>query len=170
MIRPAVHLARSTLRQQALPSARRGYASAAGSSASSNLPLILGLGGVGGLGAWYYLGGFDSTAKAKANAQHLADQARDKAHDAKDKVHDAAHDAKEKAKGLAGDAKDKAQGLADDAKDKAARAAGDAKDKAAQAAGAASAAADSLGGALDKNSFKEFTVKEIKPYNHDSSL
>ncbi|PWN44367.1 ferredoxin reductase-like protein [Ceraceosorus guamensis] len=82
-------------------SARRGYASAPSSGSSSNLPLLLALGGLGGLGAWYGLGGFDS-----GNVKKVASEA-------------------EGALGL---------------------------------------------GALSKDEFREFTLKEVKPYNHDSAF
>lgn len=72
-------------------------ASQAAASGSSNLPLILGLGGVGGLGVYYYLGGFQGEVKKPELPKALSP------------------------------------------------------------------------GALNKNEFKEFTLKEVKPYNHDSS-
>lgn len=57
--------ARSSLRSQAAPV--RTYASGAGKSGGeSNLPLVLGLGGLGGLAAWYSLGGFGDAKKAPA--------------------------------------------------------------------------------------------------------
>jgi cytochrome-b5 reductase len=131
MIRPAVTLgascARATARTQLPRSGQqaRHASSSAASGASSNLPLILGLGGLAGLGGWYYLGGFQSADKAKKNAVALKDEAESKAKSAADSV-----------KG---------------------------------AAGSAAAAAGSVTGALNKDAFKEFTLKEIKPYNHDSS-
>lgn len=67
------------------------------SGSSSNLPLILALGGVSGLGAWYYLGGFG----------------------------------------------DKTPSL--------------------------SVPLPSGPVALDSKEFREFTLKEVRPYNHDSS-
>jgi cytochrome-b5 reductase len=74
---------------------------AAQAGASSNLPLILALGGLGGFGAWYYMGGF-----------------------------------------------------------------GDQKSAAAIKAAVPSSIG---GGALNPKEFIEFTLKEVIPYNHDSS-
>lgn len=100
--------ARSSLRSQA-PAVRQ-YATEAGKpSGGSNLPLILGLGGIAGLGAWYSLGGFDDPKKATNKIQ-------------------------EKGKEVADQAKGAAQSTA-----------------------------------LNKDQFVEFTLKEIKPYNHDSA-
>lgn len=100
--------ARSSLRSKA--SAVRQYATEAGKpSGGSNLPLVLALGGVAGLGAWYSLGGFDDPKKASNKIQ-------------------------EKGK----EAVDQAKGVVE-------------------------------GGALNKDQFVEFTLKEIKPYNHDSA-
>lgn len=82
--------------ESAAPKAAAAAATAAAGS-SSNVPLVLALGGLGGLGAWYYMGGF-------------------------------------------GDQKPGVPGLA-----------------------------ATKPGALDRQEFKEFTLKEIKPYNHDSS-
>ncbi|SJX64026.1 probable NADH-cytochrome b5 reductase 2 [Sporisorium reilianum f. sp. reilianum] len=113
-IRPALlsslgQAARSSLRSKA-PAVRQ-YATDAGkpSSGGSNLPLVLALGGVAGIGAWYGLGGFDDPKKATNKIQ-------------------------EKGK----EAADKAKGVVE-------------------------------GGALNKDQFVEFTLKEIKPYNHDSA-
>lgn len=100
--------ARSSLRSQA-PAVRQ-YATEAGkSSGESNLPLILGLGGIAGLGAWYSLGGFNDPKKASNKIQ-------------------------EKGKEVVDQAKGAAQSTA-----------------------------------LNKDQFVEFTLKEIKPYNHDSA-
>lgn len=84
-IRPALtsslgQAARSSLRSQA--PAVRHYATEAGKpSGGSNLPLLLGLGGIAGLGAWYSLGGFDDPKKAANKLQeqgkHAADQAKE---------------------------------------------------------------------------------------------
>lgn len=68
-------------------------------ASSSNMPLILALGGLSGLGAWYYMGGFDGDIKKPEVSLPKALSP----------------------------------------------------------------------GALNKNEFKEFTLKEVKPYNHDSS-
>lgn len=100
--------ARSSLRSKA-PAVRQ-YATEAGKpSGGSNLPLVLALGGVAGLGAWYGLGGFDDPKKASNKIQEKGKEAVD------------------------------------------------------QAKGAVE------GGALNKDQFVEFTLKEIKPYNHDSA-
>lgn len=104
-VRPARVPLRSALPRQAI----RGFAeqapretpkpaaAAADAAKSSNLPLILSLAGVGGLAAFYGLGGFA--------------------------------DAKQQVKAVGGVAP----------------------------------------GALDRKEFKEFTLKEVHPYNHDSS-
>ncbi|EST08009.1 Oxidoreductase, FAD-binding domain protein [Kalmanozyma brasiliensis GHG001] len=126
-IRPALssslgQAARSSLRSQA--PAARSYATEAGKpSGGSNLPLILGLGGIAGLGAWYSLGGFDDPKAAKSKIQEKGKEAADKAKGAVD-----------------------------------------------QAKGAVDSAKGAVGsGALNKDKFLEFTLKEIKPYNHDSA-
>ncbi|PWZ03696.1 NADH-cytochrome b5 reductase 2 [Testicularia cyperi] len=119
-IRPALtsslgQAARSTLRSQA--PAARGYATEAGKpSGGSNLPMILALGGVAGLGAWYSLGGFDDPKAAKAKLEQKGKEAA------------------EQAKGAVDHAKSAASG-----------------------------------GALNKDQFVEFTLKEVKPYNHDTA-
>lgn len=113
LIRPVLssslgQAARSSLRSKA-PAVRQ-YATEAGKpSGGSNLPLVLALGGVAGLGAWYSLGGFDDPKKAKNKVQEKGQEAVD------------------------------------------------------QAKAAVS------GAALNKDQFVEFTLKEIKPYNHDSA-
>jgi len=86
---------------------KRTYASAAPSGSNSNTPLFLALGGVGGLGLWYSLGGFSSVDKdkAKAAAQQAASSVSSKVKEA----------------------------------------------------------------ALAKDGFVDFVLKEVKPYNHDSS-
>lgn len=106
-------VAAAPLRSAAYPALKRGFAQDAKEAAaqgaakaaegakqakesSSNVPLILSLLGVGGLGVWYSQGGFGP---AKSNG----------------------------------------------------------------------VAAPSGPGALDPQNFKEFTLKEIRPYNHDSS-
>ncbi|KAN0060931.1 NADH-cytochrome b5 reductase [Thecaphora frezii] len=100
--------ARSTLRSQVAPF--RGYATEAGKSGgNSNLPLVLGLGGLGGLAAWYSLGGFDDPRKVSNKLQEKGQTAVNKAAETVE------------------------------------------------------------GGALNKDAFTEFTLKEIKPYNHDSA-
>ncbi|CDU25307.1 related to MCR1-cytochrome-b5 reductase [Sporisorium scitamineum] len=100
--------ARSSLRSKA-PAVRQ-YATEAGKpSGSSNLPLVLALGGVAGIGAWYGLGGFDDPKKVSNKIQETDKEAADKAKGAVE------------------------------------------------------------GGALNKDQFVEFTLKEIKPYNHDSA-
>ncbi|KDN52564.1 putative NADH-cytochrome b5 reductase 2 [Tilletiaria anomala UBC 951] len=114
MIRPAITFAACACRSsgQGARAQVRAYASSSGGAGnSSNLPLVLGLGGLAGLGGWYALGGFNSTDKAKNNAKELAESAKSQA----------------------------------------------------------KAGATSVSGALDKSTFKEFTLKEIKPYNHDSA-
>ena len=75
--------------------------------------MLLGIAGLGGLGAFYYLGGFKDPKAAKEKASELAKDAK---------------------------------------------------------AQAGAAATGSVTGALAKDAFKEFTLKEIKPYNHDSSI
>jgi hypothetical protein len=111
MFRSAFATARSSgaapLRSSVARQVTRSFASeapkpvqqAAQAASGSNLPLILGLGGVGGLGAWYYMGGFDGQVKKPEVSMPKALQS----------------------------------------------------------------------GALSKSDFKEFTLKEVKPYNHDSS-
>lgn len=80
-------------------SAQQATQAAKEAGSNSNIPLILALGGLGGLGAWYYMGGFDGKKPEmpKAVAEVMTP------------------------------------------------------------------------GALNSKEFKEFTLKEIKPYNHDSS-
>lgn len=104
MFRPSPSITSSLFNTARQTAGRRGYASApsAGGS-SSNLPLILGLGGIAGLGGYYYLGGMNDPKAAAQKATNVV------------------------------------QGVT----------------------GAA--------GALDKNAFVDFKLKEIKPYNHDSS-
>lgn len=100
--------ARSSLRSQT-PAVRQ-YATEAGKpSGGSNLPLVLALGGVAGLGAWYSLGGFDDPKKVSNKIQEKGKEAVDKAKEAGQST------------------------------------------------------------ALNKDQFVEFTLKEIKPYNHDSA-
>ncbi len=113
LIRPVLsssfgQAARSSIRSKA-PVARH-YATEAGKpSGGSNLPLVLALGGVAGIGAWYSLGGFNDPKKA-------------------------ANEIQEKGKEVAVDARNTVEGTA-----------------------------------LNKDKFTEFTLKEIKPYNHDSA-
>lgn len=73
MIRPSptfLSAARSTFSAQAssAPRLARTYATSppAPGGSQSNLPLFLALGGLGGLGAWYGMGGFGDGAKAEA--------------------------------------------------------------------------------------------------------
>ncbi|PWN93030.1 ferredoxin reductase-like protein [Acaromyces ingoldii] len=109
MIRPIVSgAARGATRRSIAAAAAPGFArtlateapkpsagSPPPSSSSSNTPLILALAGVGGLGAWYAMGGFGDKPSVPGTG--------------------------------------------------------------------------SVTGVLDKNAFKEFTLKEVIPYNHDSS-
>ncbi|KAK0530677.1 NADH-cytochrome b5 reductase [Tilletia horrida] len=100
--------ARMQQQSAAQPALRRAYASGpAASGSSSNTPLFLALGGVGGLGLWYALGGFGPADKEKA------------------------------------------------------------KQAAQQAVSAASKQVKEA--ALTKDGFVDFVLKEVKPYNHDSS-
>ena len=62
--RPAARSTRFYLPTQAFrASSRRGYASEAGPSKSSNTPIFLGLLAAGGAGAYFYLNGADTSAK-----------------------------------------------------------------------------------------------------------
>lgn len=81
------------------PAAQQAAQTAKEAGSSSNLPLVLALGGLGGLGAWYYMGGFDG-GKPQVPAA---------------------------------------------------------------VAGAVTS------GALNPKEFREFVLKEVKPYNHDSA-
>lgn len=103
--------------------------------------MIASVAGLAGLGGWYALGGFSDSGDAKEKAQAKA------------------HEAAEKAKAAYDQAKGKAAGAADTVQGKAS----DAADKAKSAAGSAAP------GALNKNEFVEFTLKQIKPYSHDTS-
>lgn len=138
---------------------RRGYASPA-AGGGGNMPLVLGLAGLAGLGGYVYLQRNPSTQAAiSANKNEALGRAEDAADSLKGKAQAGAAALSANANEAIGRSKDKAQEVKDDVKGPF-----DEERKAMGNPGAAPVEA------LIKNSWVDFKLEKVEPYNHNTKI